>query len=155
MLPELYHYRFDEIPEERLIGFHALEQWKEESFRWSGPVATVRASLLKASYEVRIDTRSLRRAPVPLCLGVFFNRYELPASSVRFKDGVVSFLIQPSLFVDGLGQGLILTCNPVRPLEFGVPDHRDLGLPIFSIVFQQVDEEIEDGSHAASQERRM
>ncbi|PTL36661.1 hypothetical protein CLG94_02980 [Candidatus Methylomirabilis limnetica] len=139
VLSESYDYRVAEVSEERLVGFHALEQWEKESFRWSGPVSMVRISLAVASYEVQIDTRSLRRAPVPLCLSIFFNRVKLPSSSVQFKDGFVSFSIQPSMFVDGREQRLILTCNPVRPWMFGVPDRRELGLPIFSIVFQPVE----------------
>jgi hypothetical protein len=35
-------------------------------------------------------------------------------------------------------QHLIMTCNPVRPWTFGVPDRRILGLPIFALSFAPV-----------------
>lgn len=40
------------------------------------------------------------------------------------------------MFEQSPEQRLIVTCNPVRPLKFGVPNRRQLGLPIFSIAFR-------------------
>jgi hypothetical protein len=44
------------------------------------------------------------------------------------------------MFEQSPEQRLIVTCNPVRPWTFGVPDRRELGLPIFSIAFQRLEE---------------
>jgi hypothetical protein len=43
------------------------------------------------------------------------------------------------MFTAGPEQLLILTCNPLRPWTLGVPDRRELGLPIFSIEFRAID----------------
>lgn len=134
-LPEAFPSRFSKIPEEGLVGFSAVEQWENASFRWSGPVSIVRLRLPIRSYQVRIETRSLRKARASLCLGVFFNRHKVPASLVHFSDGVLSFRIDSAMFDKGPEQRLILTCNPLRPWKLGVPDRRKLGLPIFSIEF--------------------
>ena len=137
--PEVLTYRLAEVGEEWLVGFHAVESWENESFRWSGPVSIVRAGLPVGSYDVQIETRSLRKAPVPLCLGVFFNGHKVPSSSIRFHNGQVAFRVLPSMFEHGPEQRLILTCNPLRPWKSGVPDRRELGLPIFSIAFRPVE----------------
>lgn len=139
-LPEAFPSRFSEIPEEWLVGFSAVEQWENASFRWSGPVSIVRLRLPIRSYQVRIETRSLRKARASLCLGVFFNCHKVPASSVHFSDGVLSFRIGSAMFDKGPEQRLILTCNPLRPWKLGVPDRRELGLPIFSIEFTLFEE---------------
>jgi hypothetical protein len=132
---EALHYQLSEMQEEWLVGFHAIEQWGNESFRWSGSLSMVRLRLPRGSYEVKIETRSLRKAAVALRLRVFFNRHKVPSSSIHFSNGLLSFRIDSSMFDPSPEQRLILTCNPVRPWKFGVPDRRELGLPIFSIKF--------------------
>jgi hypothetical protein len=137
---EATHYRLSEMQEEWLVGFHAVERWENEAFRWSGPVSLVRLRVPVGAYDVQIETRSLRQAPVPLCLGVFFNGHRVPAPSVQSTNGLLSFRVQPSMFDPSPEQRLIVTCNPVRPWKFGVPDRRELGLPIFSIEFTSLEE---------------
>ncbi len=143
--PDAFHYRLSETREDWLVGFYALEQWENASFRWSGPVSIVRLSLAKGSYEVKIETRSLRKAPVPLYLGVYLNRHKVPSSSLQWNDGLLSFRIDSSMFDPSPEQRLILTCNPVRPWKFGVPDRRRLGLPIFSVRFTPIWARVSDG----------
>lgn len=137
--PEALHYQLSEMQEEWLVSFHAVERWEDDSFRWSGPVSIVRLRVPTRSYEVKIETRSLRKAGVPLCLGVFFNRHKVPSSSIEFHSGLLSFRIHSSMFDESPEQRLIFTCNPLRPWKFGVPDRRKLGLPIFSIAFTPIE----------------
>ena len=132
---ESYDYRLSEVREEWLVGFHAIEQWENEPFRWSGPVSILRLRIPTGSYEVKIETRSLRKAAVPLCLGVFFNRHKVASSSIQFSNGLLSFQIHSSMFEQSPEQRLIFTCNPLRPWKVGVPDRRKLGLPMFLIEF--------------------
>ncbi len=133
--PPLSAMRLGELDDAWLIGFHPVERWGDEAFRWTGPVALVRLGLPRESYEVRIETRALRQAHVPLCLWIFFNRHSLPPGASQWDDGALVFRIEPSMFAPGPEQHLILTCNPLRPWTMGVPDRRELGLPIFSITF--------------------
>jgi len=46
------------------------------------------------------------------------------------------------MFEQSPEQRLIVTCNPVRPWKFSVPDRRKLGLPMFSIEFTPIEEAI-------------
>ncbi len=148
--PVVYSYRLSEAQEEWLVGFHAVERWEDDAFRWSGSVSIVRLGLPVGSYDVRIETQSLRKEPVPLYLEVFFNRHRL-SSVIRFEEGVLSFGIQPSMFASGHEQHLVLTCNPLRPWTVGVPDRRELGLPIFSIAFSAIGNLVRDRDEVAVQ----
>ena len=100
-------------------------------------MALIRLGLSRAAYEVRIETRGLRQASVPLSLSVFFNRHKLRGASLEGHNDALTFRIDASMFEPGSEQHLILTCNPLRPWTLGVPDRRELGLPIFSIAFRQ------------------
>ena len=145
--PEASAYRLSEFQEEWLVGFHAVERWEKDPFRWSGPVSILRLGLQAGGYDVQIETRALRQAP--LCLGVFFNRHKVPSSSIRWNDGLLSFQIHPPMFEPSPEQRLILTCNPLRHWKVGVPDRRELGLPIFSIAFTPIEEATRDGQELA------
>ncbi len=148
--PPLLTVQPAEVHDEWLLGFHAVERWGDEPFRWSGPVALLRLGLPKATYAARIETRALRQAPVPLCLQAFFNRHKLPAHAFHWDDGALVFWIGPSMFVPGPEQQLVLTCNPLRPWTLGVPDRRELGLPIFSIAFTPAEPTVGTPEQAAS-----
>ena len=148
--PEAFAYRLSGVQEEWLVGFHAVERWEDEAFRWSGPVSLVRLRVPKGAYDVMIETRSLRQAPVPLCLGLFFNRHKVSSSSLQWNDGLLSFRIDSFMFDPSPEQRLIFTCNPLRPWKIGVPDRRELGLPIFSIAFTRTAEAVSDGDQRPS-----
>jgi hypothetical protein len=137
-----YELRLGEVDNAWLIGFHLVERWGEDAFRWSGPVALVRLGLPAGTYEVRLETRGMRQPVSSLRLGVFFNRHQVPSSSLQWNDGLLSFRIDSSMFDPSPEQRLIVTCNPVRPWKVGVPDRRELGLPIFSIEFTPIEEAI-------------
>jgi len=145
--PDLPVYRVGELSEEWLVGFHPVERWEGEAFRWSGPVALLRLGLPKGTYEVRVESEGLRQAPVPLCLGVFFNRHQVPRSSLRWRDGTLTFRLDPATFTEGPEQHLLLTSNPLRPWTVGVPDRRELGLPIFSIAFTPIEEAMSEATN--------
>ncbi len=138
--PTAASYRPAEVGEEWLVGFHAVERWGGETFRWSGPVGLIRLGLPRGTYVVHLETRGLRQAPVPLHLRVFFNRHQLPPVALRWQGGTLTFRLEPAMFAPGPEQHLVLTCNPLRPWTMGVPDRRELGLPIFSIDFAPITE---------------
>jgi glycosyltransferase involved in cell wall biosynthesis len=140
--------RLAEIGDEWSVGFHPVERWGDGAFRWSGPVGLIRIGLPRGSYEVQIETQGLRAEPVPLHLRVFFNRHQLPSDALRWQDGRLTFRLDPSLFAKASEQHLILTCNPLRPWTVGVPDRRELGLPIFAIAFTRTEERVIDDPEA-------
>jgi hypothetical protein len=133
--PVLSELRLAEVGDEWLVGFHRVERWGDEAFRWSGPVGLIRLGLPRGAYEVKIETQGVRPRRASLCLGVFFNRHRVPPATLQWQDGLLTFRLDPSLFVEGPEQRLVLTCNPLRPSKQGVPDRRKRGLPIFSIAF--------------------
>lgn len=110
----------------------------------------VRLFLPVGSYDVRIETRALRTARVRLCLGFFFNRHRVPPAALHFDHGRLAFRMHPSMFDRDSEQRLILTCNPLRPWKAGVPDRRELGLPIFSIRFTPVEGGVRGGDEPGS-----
>jgi hypothetical protein len=145
--PEALHYQLSEMEEKWLVAFHPVERWGEDAFRWSGPVSLVRLRVPVGAYDVQIQTRSVRQAPGSLCLGVFFNRHRVAAPSLQWNDGLLSFRIDSSMFDPSPEQRLIFTCNPVRPWKVGVPDRRELGLPIFSITFRPIEEAVSEATN--------
>ncbi len=138
--PAAYELRLGEMDDEWLVGFHLVERWGNEAFRWSGPVGLIRLGVPQGTYEVRLETRGVRQASIWLSLGVFFNRHRLPPAALWWQDGRLTFRLDSSMFAEGPEQHLVLTCNPLRPWTVGVPDRRELGLPIFSIGFRSIGE---------------
>ncbi len=125
--------RIDEIAAEAMFGFHPLESYQGESFRWTGRVAAVRLHLPPERCEVRIDTRELRQAPLPLRLRLYCNGRRLGESEVTVADGVIRATLDEDASRLVGASLLVLTCNPLQPWKQGIPDRRELGIPIFSI----------------------
>jgi hypothetical protein len=134
--PETYQYDLAQIEEERLIGFHAVEAWQGQTFRWSEPVALVQVSLAKGSYEVRLQVLAIRPEKLPLGLSIFFDNQKISAFSTDSSNGSISFQLDLAMFKAGVRQyHLVLICNPLHPRKFGSTDRRELGLPISAIHF--------------------
>ncbi len=137
--PETYQYHPAELPEEHLVGFHAVEAWHGQTFRWSEPVALIQVSLPKGSYEVTIRLLAIRPADLPLCFSIFFDNHHVPIVSTESSGGPISFRLDPTMFADNTGpHHLVLACNPLRPWQFGSTDQRELGLPISQILFRPI-----------------
>ncbi len=61
-LTETGAYEITALPDDALVGFHALETFQGAAFRWTGPVAALPLALPADAYEMTLDTRGLDRA---------------------------------------------------------------------------------------------
>jgi hypothetical protein len=139
-LAPAHTFSIDQLPDERLFGFHWPESARHEVFRWSRSVAFADLPVTPGSYDVRIDTLGVRHPGFPpLCLWIFLNRHRVPARDLRFDERGVSFRVGPELFTQRRDQRLMLTCAPLEPWRYGQPDRRELGLPVAAIHFRATD----------------
>lgn len=120
-----------ELAEHDMLGLHALEQHRGESFRWTGRAAVLRLPLGANTREVVLATRGLRHDPE---LTVFIQGRRLDASAVHVEPNVIR-LVVPGCAASR-DSCLILLCNPLLPWLHGADDRRELGIPIFSICWQ-------------------
>ena len=123
----------EDIAEEDRIGFHDRESYNGRAFRWTGRACIVRLDLPPLDAEIRLETNNLRQEPVPLDLRVFANGRLVPPDSVRVEPGGIRFPLRV-----GRLRTLALTCRPVEPWKNGIPDRRELGLPLFAIEIRPI-----------------
>lgn len=113
------------------IGFHGVENNRQESFRWSHTEALVRASLPKGNYTVEIQTIpdlvDLRELNVSACFD------DKPLAPLTVPDRkTLRFEIKESDFSTQLDHLFAFAC---RPTSF-YNDPRRLGLPVTTITFR-------------------
>jgi hypothetical protein len=121
-----------DLAEDDLLGFHAVETSEGRPFRWTGRAAVVRLALPAGAAEVFIETGHLRRqAPEAMNLRVYLDSRRVMGVT---REGGLLRVPLAGLETDAGGiHTLALTCEPLRPWERGVPDCRELGLPIFTL----------------------
>jgi hypothetical protein len=125
----------DDLGEDEMLGFHAIEHDARGPFRWTTPAAGLRVALAPGEWEVRIDTGGLRpdlRDASPV-LGL--NATPVPARDLRIEGGEIRFPIGRDAFVPGAEQRLWWACGPVRRAR-GDGEWRRLGLPFRSLRFE-------------------
>jgi hypothetical protein len=120
-----------------LVGFHASESYQGDPFRWTEPVAVFRLDLPPATLQVTIDTRSLRGAACDGLAACFWNDHEIPHRQWIVGDGRIQFAVARDLFLPDGPQELTLICQPLVPRAVGIADDRRLGLPVFTIEFEE------------------
>jgi hypothetical protein len=120
------------LPEEALVGFHALETRHGEAFRWTGPAAAFPMVLPAGAYELVLETRSLGTDWHWFTLQVTLDGRTLPCEAagaherMRCRFAIDAAQAQTKVW-------LALTCVPVQPWKHGQPDDRELGMPIFAV----------------------
>ena len=131
-LPRPY-WPIADVPEEDLVGFHGKERWLGDIFRWTGAASLVRLPLAPEDREIVLETRNLRQDLPTSQIAAYWGGRRLAASSVVVEREAVR-LVLPAVWP---GQGspacLAITCRPMQPWKQGVPDRRELGVPIFAI----------------------
>ena len=120
-----------DVPEAWLSGFHLVEAVDGARFRWSGPVAGVKLPLAPGDRQLRLITRGLRHRPR---LRAFFNGHRLAIHDCQAEHGEIRLAISARHLRPGPFQYLVLLTQPLRPWLEGVPDRRELGIPLFEIV---------------------
>lgn len=128
-------YDVPDLPETWLTGFHLVEELDGEQFRWSGPVACLKLPLDPEYRVLRLRTRGLRPRPG---LRAFLNGRRLAIHDCQSESGEIRLILGRRHFKPGPFQYLVLICEPLRPWLQGVPDQRELGLPLFSVVREGV-----------------
>jgi hypothetical protein len=117
------------IPEEDLLGFHLLEKHEGRCFRWTSAAAAIRCLLPKESKEITLEIGDFRHQSIDeMNLRLFWDGVPL-AGTMMVPGRLSARLPNP---VSG-SHVLTILCHPLRPWETGVPDQRELGLPIFGI----------------------
>jgi hypothetical protein len=79
---------------------------------------------------LRLRTRGLR---ADARLLAFLNGHRLPVRDQQAERGEIWIALRPWHFRQAPFQYLVLMCEPLRPWLSGVPDERELGVPIFTI----------------------
>jgi hypothetical protein len=131
---EQLDYYPGEMKRSSLIGFHAREQFEDQSFRWSSPLALVRVSLSAGDYEVRLDTKDVGGRQPPGFIDLYLNGHPLPRAGTA-SPGCTSFFATPAMFRSGVLQDLVLTSGRLRGVSRR--EQRILGVPVFSIKFMK------------------
>lgn len=125
-------YGISELPEEALVGFHALETWKGAAFRWTGPVAALPIELPAGAYELVLETRGLGKDWHWPTLQATLDGRRLPCEADGGHERLrCRFTIDAA---QARNQAwLAFTCQPVQPWKHGQADARELGMPIFAV----------------------
>jgi hypothetical protein len=124
-------YEVADLPDGWMTGFHLVEQYGGERFRWSGPIASLKLPLDGQDRILRLRTRGLRQRPR---VQAYLNGRRLALHDCQAEHGEIRLMPGPRHVVPGRFQHLVLLCEPLRPWLHGVPDRRELGLPLFEIV---------------------
>jgi hypothetical protein len=119
-----------DLPETWLTGFHLVEELDGERFRWSGPIASIKLRLDADDRVLRLRTRGLRHRPG---LQAFLNGRRLAIHDCQAEHGEIRLILGRRHVKPGPFQYLVLICEPLRPWLHGVPDQRELGIPLFSV----------------------
>jgi hypothetical protein len=127
-------WSIQELPGDRLVGFHDVEVWQGRVFRWSLPTAGLRLALPAGGCRVVLDTGAIR-SDVSEGLRVFVDARRVPSDSVQTVNGQVTFPIPPEPNRDS-ESFLFWICSPLEPSRLGQPDRRRLGLPLVSVALQ-------------------
>lgn len=140
--PESHSYNMAEIEEERLIGFHGIENWENKLFRWSEAVATLQVSLPPGNYKVELETLSVCPEISFLCLEIYFDSHRIKQIVQDSNSKFINFQVDETIFnPQREAHHLTVVCNPMRPWKQGVSDRRELGLPLKAINFRPIDNE--------------
>ena len=129
-------YSMEKMGDEEIFGFHGLETYQGEVFRWSSSVAALRLTLDPGNYRAVIRLISVRQLQPETELAIFWNHR--PVRNLRFEPGIytLEFSVTEDMFARSGRQCLILYCRPWTINGARIPDPRALGLPVVSVNFE-------------------
>jgi len=122
----------NEIPEEHLIGFYDKEKLNGENFRWGRPVSGLVFDIDENSSQITIDTEGIRGILSINDVTFIINGFVIREISSDDR-GNLTFQLSEKMINRGQVQTLLIIATPLQPWKVGSADHRNLGLPIFSI----------------------
>jgi predicted dehydrogenase/glycosyltransferase involved in cell wall biosynthesis len=125
-------FAIDELPEERLLGFHQPETLDGSVFRWSRGLASVELPMAGAR-RIRLLTVPARPGDADLCQWAFLGDRRLPPNTVGLgPDGITIDLDAAGVRPQG-EERLTFTCAPLSGRWAPLDDSRELGLPVRAI----------------------
>jgi hypothetical protein len=128
-----------ELPDTWHTGMHDREELDGDRFRWSSPVACLKLPLKPGRQVLLLDTHGLRP---DVRMAAFLNGHRLRLRDLQYQVGEVQLAIRQEQLSEGPFQYLVLICEPLRPWLHGVPDQRELGLPLFRITSVRAQHEV-------------
>jgi hypothetical protein len=138
---ERLSYPILELPDALLFGFHGLEVFKEQTFRWSAVVSAIRICLDDHNYRGTITLLKDVRHPLPdMELSLYLNQQPLKIEAFNPKTSQITFSLPESALAGDDEQWLIIMCKPWRFDGLKFLDRRPLGLPIVYLEFKPIEE---------------
>lgn len=117
----------------RFIGFHDLEYWQGQPFRWSEPVSMLSLSLSVDDYEICIDTGGIRGADCRFRFELFFNERRIDPTEIDINGGCIRFRVSADGIRVNTEQLLLILTQPV-PIRKGTSlEARRLGMPVRAV----------------------
>lgn len=125
-------FAIEELPEERLLGFHEAERLNGDVFRWSRGLASVELPMAGAR-RIQLLTVPARPGAADLCQWVFLGDRRLPSRAVELgPEGITIDLDSAGVRPRG-DERLTFTCAPLSGRWAPRADSRELGLPLRAI----------------------
>jgi predicted dehydrogenase len=125
-------FAIDELPEERLLGFHPAERLNGSSFRWSRGLASVELPM-DGARRIRLLTVPARPGDAGLCQWFFLGDRRVPPSAVELGPDGIDIDLEAAGLRPGGEQRLTFTCAPLSGRFAPRGDDRELGLPVRAI----------------------
>ena len=124
-------YAMKDLPDEDLVGFHALEGDYNQRFRWTNGAGAIYMPLPgQGPFEIEIDTAGLTGG---LWLRVHYGGR--PVSNLtRYEDGRITMQVAGA----GRLSWLVLASSVLRPWRHGVDDRRELGLRVVQVTVRRL-----------------
>jgi hypothetical protein len=129
--PGLSH-RMDQLPDGQLWGFHSVERWNEQYFRWTGAVGIVRLSVPRGTYRAEIDILSIRTVWSGLVRDAYFNGHPVAPLEMDGGNSRLVGQIHPWMFNEGDEQRLALVTVARSPFV-DPAEARELGTPVAAV----------------------
>lgn len=131
------NYTLSPNEEDRLCGFHSIENFQDESFRWTEAVAHLQVDLPPGDYSFTIRTGAIRSNLQQSLQDLYFNEKRLTGYRVDSTDESITGAISAGDFETGSQQFLGMVCRPM-PRSLGHRERRTLGLPVVEVAFKPV-----------------
>jgi hypothetical protein len=114
----------------QMDGFHELESYDGQVFRWSHPLAEIVVDIPAAPHRFTIDTQRLRGDVEDLVCELFVNGRRVPSDEVIINQGVVTFKTPGAWIFPGNPTRITISTQPLQePRRSDGQRGRRLGLP--------------------------
>lgn len=114
----------------QMDGFHELESYDGQVFRWSHPLAEIAVDIPAAPHRFTIDTGRLRGDVEDLVCELFVNGRRVPSDEVEINQGTITFRALGAWIFPGHPTRITVLTQPLQePRRPNGQRGRRLGLP--------------------------